>query len=233
MLEMKDILIRQGAFELGADLTVTLGRRVAVVGPSGAGKSTLLNLVAGFLEAAEGRLLWQGQDITKQPPSARPVAMMFQDGNLFPHLSIYENTALGVNPRLRLSAAEKEGVIRALERVGLGGMERRKPAQLSGGQQGRAALARVLMQSRPILLLDEPFAALGPALKGEMLDLVEEIASERGATVLMVSHDPQDALRFAQEVIVVADGRADAPRDTASVMDNPPPALRAYLGADR
>ncbi|RFP91256.1 ATP-binding cassette domain-containing protein [Rhodobacteraceae bacterium 63075] len=205
-------------------------RRVAVIGPSGAGKSTLLALVAGFLAPEAGRLLWQGVDITQEPPGARPVAMIFQEGNLFPHLSVYENVALGVNPALKLGAGEKARVMRALERVSLGGMEARKPAQLSGGQQSRAALARALVQDRPILALDEPFAALGPALKVEMLDLVREIADERRATVLMVSHDPQDARRFAEEVIVVAEGHAAPPRETAEIFADPPEALRDYLG---
>ncbi len=230
LLEFDGITLRQGDFTLCADMRIAPERRVAVIGPSGAGKSTLLALVAGFLAPEAGRLLWQGADITQEPPGARPVAMIFQEGNLFPHLSAYENVALGVNPALKLSADEKAGVMRALERVGLGGMDARKPAQLSGGQQSRAALARALVQDRPILALDEPFAALGPALKVEMLDLVREIADERRATVLMVSHDPGDAERFAEEVIVVAEGRAAPPRETAEIFADPPEALREYLG---
>jgi thiamine transport system ATP-binding protein len=117
-----------------------------------------------------------------------------------------------------------------LDRVGLKGMESRKPAALSGGQQSRVALARVLVQARDILLLDEPFAALGPALKAEMLDLVAELAQESGATLLMVSHDPGDARRIADQVVLVAEGVAQAPQPTAELLDNPPPALKAYLG---
>ena len=109
-------------------------------------------------------------------------------------------------------------------------MAERKPAQLSGGQQSRVALARVLVQGRDILLLDEPFAALGPALKAEMLDLVAELATESGATLLMVSHDPGDARRIADQVVLVAEGQAHPPRPTADLLDNPPPALKAYLG---
>ena len=106
----------------------------------------------------------------------------------------------------------------------------RKPGQLSGGQIGRAALARALLRARPILLLDEPFAALGPALKAEMLDLVAETADQSGATVLMVTHDPADALRFADLAVLVADGVASPPQPTAALFADPPPALRAYLG---
>ena len=110
------------------------------------------------------------------------------------------------------------------------GLEDRKPGALSGGQQSRAALARVLLQDRPLLLLDEPFAALGPALKVEMLDLVAELAAETGATLLMISHDPDDARRITDLAILVAEGVAHPPRSTADLLDNPPPALKAYLG---
>ena len=112
----------------------------------------------------------------------------------------------------------------------LSGMGGRKPSQLSGGQIGRAALARALLRARPILLLDEPFAALGPALKAEMLDLVTETANETGATVLMVTHDPADARRFAEATVLVANGVAAAPQPTTDLFANPPAALREYLG---
>ena len=123
-----------------------------------------------------------------------------------------------------------ERVAEALRRIGLGGLGARRPAQLSGGQAGRAALARALLRARPMLLLDEPFAALGPALKQEMLALVGEVASETGATVLMVTHDPKDAQGFADLTVLVAEGVAHPPQDTATLFANPPKALRDYLG---
>ncbi len=119
---------------------------------------------------------------------------------------------------------------RALGRVGLAGFGGRRPAQLSGGQQGRVALARALLQDKPLLLLDEPFSALGPALRSGMLDLVKEIAAETGATVLLVSHEPADARRIADDILLVAEGRAAAPVPTQEILAAPPPALRAYLG---
>ena len=232
MLRLEAVRYDQDGFVLTADFSLPAQARVAVVGPSGAGKSTLLSLMGGFSAPRSGRILWDGQDITQLPPSARPVANLFQEGNLFPHLSVYENAALGVNVSLRLSAAEKARVLDALARVGLAGLEARKPAQLSGGQASRAALARALCQAKPLLLLDEPFAALGPALRREMLDLVEEIAVEHGRAVVMVSHDPREAKQFAQAVVVVAEGVAQAPQETGALFANPPEALRAYLGDD-
>jgi thiamine transport system ATP-binding protein len=230
MLRLEMVQVSNGSFTLNADLEVEAGRKVAVIGPSGAGKSTLIEAIAGFLPVAKGRVLWRGEDITAASPGARPVAMLFQDANLFPHLNVAQNVGLGLRPDLKLDAVQRDQVERAIERVGLAGLEARKPAALSGGQQSRAALARVLVQGRPLLLLDEPFAALGPALKGEMLDLVAGLVEETGATLLMVSHDPTDARRIADQVVLVEGGQAHPPEATGELLDNPPPALRAYLG---
>lgn len=230
MLRLETCQIMNGDYAVEADLEISPGACVAVIGPSGAGKSTLVEAVAGFLPVTRGRISWNGSNLTHRPPGKRPVAMLFQDGNLFPHMTVAQNVGLGLHANLRLRQTEWSRVDAALERVGLGGMGARKPAALSGGQQSRVALARVLVQARDILLLDEPFAALGPALKTEMLDLVAELARENGATVLMVSHDPNDARRIADQVVLVAEGRAYPPRATAELLDNPPPALKAYLG---
>lgn len=230
MLTLESCVIENGGFRLSADLIVRPGANHAVIGPSGAGKSTLLGAIAGFTPLRSGVMRWGSTEISALPPGKRPVAMLFQDGNLFAHLSIAQNVGLGLDPNLRLDATQLDLVGKALDRVGLTDMGTRKPAALSGGQQSRAALARILVQSRPLMLLDEPFAALGPALKRDMLDLVAELALETGATVLMVSHDPTDALRIAPQTILVAEGMAHAPQDTAALLQNPPPALRDYLG---
>ncbi len=230
MLELRNISIRQGSFELHADLSVLGGAKCAVIGPSGGGKSTLLNAIAGFVTPEGGQVIWHGNALNEAAPGDRPVSMIFQDSNLFPHLTAAQNVGLGLRPNLRLSTVEIAAVEAALSRVGLGGMGDRRPADLSGGQMARVALARVSVQKRPLLLLDEPFAALGPALKAEMLDLVAEITAESGATLLMVSHDPEDAKRIADQVVLVADGMAHAPVKTASLFADPPEALRDYLG---
>lgn len=230
MLHLDQLRLEQSDFRLSADWSLPKGTRAAVIGPSGSGKSTLLSLIAGFIAPSQGRLLWEGRDITGLAPSQRPLTILFQDQNLFPHMSLADNLGLGLDPNLRLDAGQKRLVEQALDRVGLAGLASRRPAEISGGQAGRAALARALLRARPLLLLDEPFAALGPALKVEMLDLVAEVAQETGASVLMVTHDPNDAKRFAQSVIVVSDGRAAPPQETAQVFADPPPALKAYLG---
>lgn len=231
MLKLEGVTIRNGAFDVAADFEVTDGAKVAVIGPSGAGKTTLIEGIAGFLAVERGRILWDGHEISGLAPGKRPVAMLFQDGNLFPHLTVAQNVGLGIRPDLRLDADARARVVRAIGRVGLAGMEDRKPAALSGGQQSRAALARVLVQGRPLVLLDEPFAALGPALKAEMLDLVAGLVDETGATLMMVSHDPGDARRIADQVVLVAEGRAHPPSAAAELLDDPPPVLQSYLGS--
>ena len=230
MLKLEEARITQGAFSMRADMSFEPGQKYAVIGPSGAGKSTLLNALCGFVPLAEGQLSWQGKDITNAAPGARPMTMVFQDNNLFPHLTVEQNVGLGARPDLRLSSAEKGKVADALARVGLKAHMSKRPGALSGGQQSRAALARVLVQAQPLVLLDEPFAALGPALRNEMLDLVQELVAETGAALIMVTHAPEDVRRVADQVVFVADGRAEPPRQAAGLMDNPPPALKEYLG---
>jgi len=232
MLRLDHLEFGPPGFAMTADLSVAGGARVAVIGPSGAGKSTLLAAIAGFVPVTSGRILWQGDDITDLAPARRPVSLLFQDNNLFPHLSVAQNLGLGIRPDLRLTAEDRDRVGRALADTGLDGLGERRPAQLSGGQQSRAALARALLRDRPVLMLDEPFAALGPALKTEMLDLVARICDRTGATLLMVSHDPEDARRIAPDSVLVAGGKVHPPRKTADLLDNPPPVLAAYLGKE-
>ena len=230
MLTFDDALLQQGTFQMAAHFTLLPGLKYAVIGPSGAGKSTLLAALCGFLPLAQGRVLASGQDLSDVAPGDRPMTMLFQDNNLFPHLTVEQNVGLGVRPDMRLSGEDKQRVAAALSRVGLEDQMGKRPGALSGGQQSRVALARVLVQARPWLLLDEPFAALGPALRNEMLDLVADLVAETGAGLIMVTHAPEDVRRIADEVIFVADGRAEAPQPAAALMDNPPPELKAYLG---
>jgi thiamine transport system ATP-binding protein len=228
-LRLEGLRIAQGGFRLAADWTAAPGARIAVIGPSGAGKSTLLLAIAGFVAPAAGRVLWQGRDLAPLDPGARPVSMLFQDNNLFPHLTAAENVGLALAPRLRLTPDQAARRDAALARVGLAGRGGDRPAALSGGEQGRVALARTMLRARPILLLDEPFAALGPALRRSMLALVAEVAAETGALVLMVTHDPDEAQRFGDLCVFVAGGIAHPPAPTAALFAAPP-ALAAYLG---
>ncbi|HXH02050.1 MAG TPA: thiamine ABC transporter ATP-binding protein [Candidatus Competibacteraceae bacterium] len=232
MLELDGVEFRYEDMLMHFDLAVAEGECLAVIGPSGAGKSTLLGLIAGFETPLAGRVRIQGCDVTALAPGERPVTTVFQEHNLFPHLEVAANVGLGLHPGLRLSPAQRQQVREALARVGLAGLERRKPAELSGGQRQRVALARVLVRRQPLLLLDEPFAALGPALRREMLALVDELRRERGLTVLLVSHLPEDARLAAARTAFVANGRIVCLGPTRTLLETPAhPALRAYLGA--
>ena len=230
MLRLEGLEMGAGDFCLRADWSLAAGARLALIGPSGAGKSTLLSTIAGLAEPAEGRVLWEGRDLAPLAPGARPLSILFQDHNLFPHMSAAQNVGLGLRPDLRLDADDRAAVERVLERVGLAGMGARLPAELSGGQAQRVALARALLRARPLLLLDEPFAALGPALRAEMLDLVAEIAGEKAMTLMLVTHEPKDAARLDGLVSLVAEGVAAEPVAQKALFADPPPALGAYLG---
>lgn len=229
MLRLEGVRIAAGGYAVAADWAVAAGARVAVIGPSGAGKSTLLLGIAGFLPVVAGRITWTGQDLGPLAPGARPVSVLFQDNNLFPHLTVEANLALALDPQRSPDRAARARIAAALDRVGLAGRGGDRPGQLSGGEQGRAALARTLLRPRPVLLLDEPFAALGPGLRADMLALVRSVAAEAGALVLLVTHDPGDAARFADAVVFVEAGVAEAPAPVA-ILDAPPPRLAAYLG---
>jgi thiamine transport system ATP-binding protein len=210
---------------------IPAGAFLGVIGPSGAGKSSLLNLIAGFEVPRSGRILMEGVDYSGAPPQDRPVTMLFQENNLFFHLDVFTNVALGISPSLRLREEDRAALAAALARVGLSGMERRLPRELSGGERQRAAIARALVRRRPILLLDEPFAALGPALRHDMLQLVRELSDERGLTVMFVTHNPGDAERAATHTAFVEGGRIIALRPTAEFFAaRDLPGLADYLG---
>ncbi|MES0300338.1 thiamine ABC transporter ATP-binding protein ThiQ [Citrobacter sedlakii] len=207
MLKLTDITWLYHHLPMRFTLSVARGEQVAVLGPSGAGKSTLLNLIAGFLTPASGTLMIEGDDHTATPPSRRPVSMLFQENNLFSHLNVQQNIGLGLDPGLKLSALQREKLMHIARQMGIDNLMRRLPGELSGGQRQRVVLARCLVRDQPVLLLDEPFSALDPALRQEMLALVSDVCHNRQLTLLMVSHSVEDAARIAPRSVVVADGR--------------------------
>ncbi|MGR5148318.1 thiamine ABC transporter ATP-binding protein [Photobacterium alginatilyticum] len=213
------------------DLVVETGDIVALIGPSGAGKSTLLAMVAGFLPPDSGTLTIAGQHIDRQLPSERPLSLLFQDHNLFPHLTVFENIGLGLHPGLKLNQEDKDNIAAAASRVGIQQYLDRLPEQLSGGQKQRVALARCLIRKRPLLLLDEPFSALDPALRKEMLELVRSLAKEQQTTVLMVTHSPEDALKIAGKCAFISQGKIQVFGPTQQVLEEPEDKeLKKYLG---
>ncbi len=212
-------------------MQVRPGSFLAVIGPSGAGKSTLLDLIAGFISPDSGAISIQNQLLTRLRPAQRPVSMVFQENNLFAHLDVHTNVALGISARLKLTQNDNKTVLAALQRVGLRGFEKRLPGELSGGERQRVALARALVRQQPLLLLDEPFAALGPALRAQMLHLVKELHEEKNLTTILVSHQPEDARTTASHTAFLNNGRIEIFAETKkffAIRDNA--ALTDYVG---
>jgi thiamine transport system ATP-binding protein len=188
-------------------LKLAKGNTLALIGPSGAGKSTLLHMIAGLLPPMSGHLDFDGVNLLSMAPHQRPISMLFQDNNLFSHLSVEQNIGLGIQSSLSLNVAEKQRVQQVAKSVGLESKLKQLPLALSGGQQQRVALARCCAQQKPLWLLDEPFSALDPELREDMLSLVNKLADSQGLTVVMVTHQVSDALKIADNYVFVDQGR--------------------------
>lgn len=185
---------------------VPKGERVAIVGESGAGKSTLLNLIAGFDLPTSGEIWLNNCNHTQTNVANRPVSMLFQDNNLFPHLTVAQNIGLGLVPSLSLNAKQQAQVAKIAEKMGIAEFLDRRADQLSGGQKQRVALARTLLRDKPILLLDEPFSALDPKRREELQQLVAELCQERQLTLLMVTHQIEESRALFDRVVRVENG---------------------------
>ncbi|MFL2758665.1 MAG: ATP-binding cassette domain-containing protein [Paracoccaceae bacterium] len=221
--------LKESYLTISTNISLEADKIYAVVGPSGAGKSTFLNLISGFASISSGTIIWNGQEISNLPPAKRSVSILFQDNNLFPHLSVWRNLALAVTHWPKISRDNEEKLKAVMSEVGILGLENRKPSQLSGGQQSRVALARVLLQKNKILLLDEPFSALGPSLKDQMLELIKKIAKNKKLLVLMVTHEPADAKKVASQTLVVKDKKVHPPLTTEKALDPINGPLADYL----
>ena len=207
MITLKQVHYAYPPMPMYFDLQLARSEKVALIGASGAGKSTLLNLIAGFEYAESGEIWLNGENHTFTEPYQRPVSMLFQDNNLFNHLTVAENIALGLKPSLSLNKTEQQQVTDVAEQVGLEHYLSRLPQQLSGGQRQRVALARTLLRNRPILLLDEPFSALDPELRQEMLQLVDTICCQKQLCLLLVTHQLSEVINIMQRVIRIDNGR--------------------------
>ena len=230
MLQVKNLVVNLDGFKLTADFEIAKGSLISIVGPSGAGKSTLLNALAGFIPVTSGTIKWNGSEITKQDPGLRPLSILFQDYNLFSHLTVKDNIAIGLRPNLKLNDLETNLVNSVIEEVGLSKFKFIKPFKLSGGQRSRVSLARSIVRSKPILLLDEAFSGLGPALRTEMIKLIKNKSIKEKITLIMVSHHLKDAMELDQKVIFVNGGETMKPINISVFINSKDENIREYIG---
>ena len=230
MLLVEQLQTQRQGRQFEFSLSLQPGDIGLLLGRSGSGKSTLLEMLAGFVPLTAGTLLADGQNIAAQPPAARPFTMLFQQHNLFEHLTVRQNIGLGLQPNLKLSRLEQNALQQAAERLQISELLDRLPTSLSGGQQQRVALARCLVRRKPYLLLDEPFSALDPALRQEMMQEVRMLATEQRIGVLLVSHQPQEAKDLADWLGFVDDGKLAFIAPMVALQQPPSRAFAAYLG---
>jgi putative spermidine/putrescine transport system ATP-binding protein len=188
------------------DLSVRRGELIALLGPSGCGKTTTMRAIAGLLPVKSGKVILDGEDMTRTAPNKRAVGLVFQSYALFPHLSVYENVAFGL--RLKgMKGAELDAKVQSgIASVGLAKFAERKPAELSGGQQQRVALARSMVMEPKVLLLDEPLSNLDARLRLEMRTELQRVQRETGVTMIFVTHDQAEALSLADRIVVMKNG---------------------------
>lgn len=207
-LEIQNLSVAYGAQTVIKDLSISIrqGELFTILGPSGSGKSTLLHCVAGFLRPRAGHVLAAGEELTTLPPNRREIGMVFQQGLLFPHKTVFENIAYPLRIRGTSKSEVKDRVARWLNLLRLDGLQARKPRQLSGGQQQRVALARALVFSPRLLLLDEPLGALDKNLREEMQFEIRRIQLKTQTTVLYVTHDQKEAMAISDRIAVLNNG---------------------------
>ena len=222
-VQLKKIGKRYGDLWAARDINLTIekGEFFTLLGPSGCGKTTLLRIVAGFVAPDQGTVLIDGKPMNNVPPWRRDVGMVFQNYALWPHMTVFENVAFGLRERKVGRSEIDSRVGDALSRVGLTGMERRRPSQLSGGQQQRVALARTLVVEPRVLLLDEPLSNLDAKLRAEMRIELLKLQRDLGITTVYVTHDQEEALALSTRITVMDSGRVVQQGRPREIYENP------------
>ena len=191
------------------NLNIIEGELIALLGPSGCGKTTSMRAIAGLLAPTAGKIMIDGVDVTRMPANKRGIGLVFQSYALFPHLNASENVAFGLRLQKRPDAEVRAKTVAGLETVGLTGFEARMPAEMSGGQQQRLALARSLVMEPKVLLLDEPLSNLDARLRLEMRIELQRVQKETGITMVFVTHDQSEALALADRIVLMKDGQIE------------------------
>ncbi|MBB5754848.1 ABC transporter ATP-binding protein [Prosthecomicrobium pneumaticum] len=204
-----------------SDFSVEKGEFFSLLGPSGCGKSTTLRMIAGFVAPSSGTIRLGGEDVTALPPERRAIGIVFQNYAIFPHMTVAQNIGYGLKLRKHDKATIAAAVGRALEQVGLVGYENRSPSQLSGGEQQRVALARVIVLEPRLLLLDEPLSALDKRLRDEMRVWLKRLQHELGITTIYVTHDQDEALSLSDRIAVMSKGVVQQIGTPAEIYERP------------
>lgn len=191
------------------DLEIVEGELIALLGPSGCGKTTTMRAVAGLLTPTSGKVEIDGRDVTRLAANKRGIGLVFQSYALFPHLSAFENVAFGLRLKRMPDAEIRSRTEAGMATVGLSGFEARKPAEMSGGQQQRLALARSLVMEPKVLLLDEPLSNLDARLRLEMRTELQRVQKDTGVTMIFVTHDQSEALALADRIVLMRDGKIE------------------------
>ncbi|MBO0830892.1 MAG: ABC transporter ATP-binding protein [Actinobacteria bacterium] len=226
-LDVRDLTGRAGSFTIGPlSLQVPAGRVLVILGPSGSGKTTLLTVIAGLRPSLTGRVRLAGQEVTSRPPERRRIGMVFQDGALFPHLTVRDNILFGPNAlRLRDVASADD----LLGQLGITHLADRAPRTLSGGERQRVALARALAIQPRLLLLDEPLSALDQPTREEMRGQLRLLLTRQSIPAIHVTHDRDEALTLADDLAIIADGTIRQVGNAREVADQPADPLAARL----
>ncbi len=233
-LNLKNIKKSYGAVDVlkNVNRCIPHGTFFTLLGPSGCGKTTLLRVVAGFVSPSSGSVLFGEQDITHTAPHRREIGVVFQDYALFPDKSVFDNVAYGLRARKKSDKEIKNKVPEYLEKVGLGGLGDRLPAEMSGGQRQRVALARALIVEPRVLLMDEPLSNLDASLRVQMRDVIRSLQLETNTTTIFVTHDQEEALAMSDQIAVMKDGRIDQCGAPDDVYRNPRTAyVSSFVGS--
>lgn len=232
-VEMKNIYKKYGDFLASDNVSfgVEKGKLVALLGPSGSGKTTLLRMIAGLETPNSGDIYIDGKRVNDIPASKRGIGFVFQNYALFRYMTIYDNVAFGLELQKMPKKLIKERVTKLLEMTGLSGLEKRYPNQLSGGQRQRVAFARALAPNPQVLLLDEPFAAIDAKVRGELRTWLKELVEKLGITSIFVTHDQDEAVEVADEIIITNHGTIEQMGTPLEIYKSPDtPFVAQFIG---
>ena len=232
-IELEHISKYFGTFKASDDVSfgIEKGKLVGLLGPSGSGKTTILRMLAGLEKQDEGDVIIDGKKVNTLTPDQRKIGFVFQNYALFPYMTVYDNIAYGLKVQKRDKKFIKNRVYELLELVGLPGVEKRYPDQLSGGQRQRIALARALAPQPEVLLLDEPFAAIDAKVRKELRTWLRETIDKVGITSIFVTHDQDEAIEIADEIIITNKGRIEQVGNPVDIYENPrTPFVAQFIG---